>query len=711
MRKAIQRCSGSLPRTLAFSPHKSSTSSRSLRNSDAIQSGVRPCLTSFRSLHQRSLLQQQATAQADQDQHDADPNGIITRFDELAKRHIVHQNVVNTLTRRMGLETMTEVQTRTINEALKGTDVIAQAKTGTGKTIAFLLPILQNIISLDPDLAQPAANRRRHRTTADDIRALIISPTRELAEQIAEEAKKLVYNTSLIVQTAVGGTQKRAGLAAIQNQGCHILVGTPGRLKDILSDPYTRVEAPDLSALVFDEADRLLDQGFWPEIQEIMRLLPTQAEKDRQTMMFSATVPKEVVGLVRSTLKPGFQFVKCVADNEDPTHGNVPQRMVTLNGFENSLPTLVELCANSLEASKLPGGKPFKAIVFFNSTAEATMAASALQKLQKPGEPDRDAFGMRGSSHPWAPTRILEIHGKLSQAERTRASNSFRTAESAILLSSDVTARGMDFPNVSHVIQMGLPTTRDQYVHRIGRTARAGKEGEAWLIVNPIEAEEARYRLKALPIKPDNSLEIASLDMTKEAQVPVKAGELLAMYQNSLRKVSPEDKAGVYRAQLGVHQWFGNKSVLMRCMNNLAKFGWGMAQPPAISPMLARRLRLNSVEGINIGHSEPRTPRPGMDYDRGMGRSGGYDRRGGGGGGFGGREDRYGGGSGGRGGFGGSRGGRGEFGGSSGSRGGFGGSGGGGGRYSDRQDPFGFRDDAGGSRRPPPRANNDPFGF
>jgi ATP-dependent RNA helicase MSS116 len=148
------------------------------------------------------------------------------------------------MTEGMGLETMTEVQSKTINSAIKGTDIIAQAKTGTGKTVAFLLPVLQNIINVDPDLAKSVRGRRGPRSTADDIRALIISPTRELAEQIADEAKKLVSGTGIIVQTAVGGTQKSMGLRAIQREGCHILVGTPGRLKDILSDPYTRVEAP-----------------------------------------------------------------------------------------------------------------------------------------------------------------------------------------------------------------------------------------------------------------------------------------------------------------------------------------------------------------------------------------------------------------------------------------------------------------------------------
>ena len=134
----------------------------------------------------------------------------MTRFDELESRGAVHRNIVSNLTQKMGLETMTEVQQRTINEALGGQDIIAQARTGTGKTLAFLIPILQKIISIDPSLAQYNLSRRGPRSTADDIRAIIISPTRELAEQIAAEAKKLVQGTSVIVQTAVGGTQKRA---------------------------------------------------------------------------------------------------------------------------------------------------------------------------------------------------------------------------------------------------------------------------------------------------------------------------------------------------------------------------------------------------------------------------------------------------------------------------------------------------------------------
>ncbi|KAK5126071.1 hypothetical protein LTR85_011426 [Meristemomyces frigidus] len=597
----------------------------------------------------------------------------------------------------MGLETMTEVQQATINEALKGSDIIAQAKTGTGKTLAFLLPTLQNILSVDPQLAQTVNSRRGPRTTADDIRALIISPTRELAEQIAEEAKKLVRNTGVIVQTAVGGTQKRVGLQAIQRQGCHILVGTPGRLKDILSDPYTRVEAPDLSALVFDEADRLLDQGFWPEIQEIMRLLPTPAEKDRQTMMFSATVPREVVDLVRSTLKPGFQFVKTVRDDEEPTHARVPQKVVTVNGFENKLPALVELCSKAFEAGKQPGGRPFKAIVYYNSTSEVSLASFALRALQTPGaEPSGDSYGGRRSApHPWAPARIFEIHAKLTQQQRSAASDAFRKCDTGILISSDVTARGMDFPNVTHVIQMAVPPSREQYIHRIGRTARAGKEGEGWLIVSREEADEIKHRLNRLPLQKDDSLVTAGLDLTREGQIPASAGSVLEMVRIAMKNVPNVEKFKAYQALLGVYNWLGNKRVLVQSMNNLATFGWGLAEPPTIGASLAQRLGISRVPGVRIGSPPPEM----MDEGRGgRGGFGGSSRGGGLGGGredrfggrddrSGGREDRFGARSGGRGGFGGgsSRGGY-----SGGSRGGDDGGYGSGGRRPRREemDPF-----------------------
>ena len=466
------------------------------------------------------------------------------------------------------------------------------------------------------------------------------------------------------MQTAVGGTQKSAGLREMQRNGCHILVGTPGRLKDILSDRYSGVSAPNLSALVFDEADRLMDQGFWPEIQEIMQLLPSAEQKDRQTLMFSATVPQEVISLVRETLKPGFQFVRTVKDDEEPTHARVPQKFVTVRAFQNSLPALLELCTKAIAESQESGGRPFKAIVYFNSTSEVALTSSTFNNLSDSPEAQSASgatpFMASGRSRsPLYPTRIYEIHAKLSQAQRTRSADQFRKCTSGILISSDVTARGMDFPNVTHVIQMGLPSTRDTYIHRIGRTARAGKEGEGWLILSDIEAEELPRRLRRLPIKEDSSLQVANVDMTREGQVPAGAAKILRQIGEATKLVSGEEKTKVYMALLGVYTWFDSKRKLVQSMNDLARYGWGMPDPPRIGFALAQKLRLARVPGVNLGGDDRRS-----SYED---REGGGDRSGGRfGGGYGGdRGDR-----GDRGGYGGDR--RGGYGGGD-RRGGFGG--------------------------------------
>jgi ATP-dependent RNA helicase MSS116 len=602
---ALRRCSTVLPRSVAqiSSATRSSTVSRISR----------PYNAAFitRSLHQTSQWKQQNAAVAEQEeglgfQSEQNENGPITTFAELGQRQLVSKGVVQTLIKDMGLTNMTEVQTATINQALEGNDIIAQARTGTGKTLGFLIPVLQNILKQDPSLGERSrgyAARRGNKTTADDIRAIIVSPTRELAEQIAVEAKRLVANTSVIVQTAVGGTQKSAGLRAIQRQGCHILVGTPGRLKDIFSDKYSGVEAPGLDALVFDEADRLLDQGFWPEIQEIIELLPKPEEKSRQTLMFSATVPNEVQRLVKQTLRPGYDFVKTVRDDEEPTHTRVPQYLVNVKGLENTVPAIVELCKNAITEAQQPDGRPFKAIVYFNSTAEVTLVSAALTELPV----DEDSIVPQQNSRsrhrdvPSAlyPARIFEIHSRLSQAQRTRASDSFRRCSSGILLSSDVTARGMDFPEVTHVIQVGIPRDRDTYIHRIGRTARAGKEGQGWLISPSIEAQELPRKLRDLPLQKDTTLATATVDMTREADVPKSAATILSQVAEAYKRVPMQTKADAYKGYIGTYA-FVRKKALVNAINNLSRYAWGMSTPPEISSKLAGRVGLSRVPGLNI---------------------------------------------------------------------------------------------------------------
>jgi ATP-dependent RNA helicase MSS116, mitochondrial len=644
--------------------------------------------------------QQAAAAQAD-----SQSSGVpqqFSKFQDLADYGIVSPKVISTIVNDMGIHTMTEVQKLTINECLDGADVIAQAKTGTGKTLAFLMPIVQRILR-DPNLEE----RSRNRANPDDIRALIISPTRELAEQIAVEAKKIVRGTAVKVQTAVGGSQKSYHLRLMQREGCHILVGTPGRVKDILSDNYSGVRLDNIEAFVLDEADRLLDIGFAPDIEEIQTFMPRRQERARQTLMFSATVPKEVVSLVRSTLRPDFKFIRTVAPDETPTHEGIPQYVTFLRGLENQMPALLELAKRAMaDYERDPQNNlPFKAIVYMNSTSEVALAQEVFRNMRASSSEGlaRSMF----AKHPLDPCLIVEMHSKLSQMERTRNSQRFRNAESALLLSSDVTARGMDFPNVSHVIQIGLPRSAEDYVHRLGRTGRAGKSGQGWLFLQ--QDEQLAYRRLLgrgeFNIKADNTLQTTQVDMGQAAQLPASVASVLQMVESGVKSTPIRVKNQAYVSMIGaLGQGSGrDKQTVVDLLNDLAKNGWGMERPPPVSPSLVTRLGFNRVQGINVSNERPdwEDDRGGSGGDRrgGFG-GGGGDRRGGSG--YGGNRGGGGGGYGGNRGFGGDRGGDRGFGGDRGGNRGFGGDRGGDrgfGGGERRSGGFGDRGGFGGGRR------------
>jgi ATP-dependent RNA helicase MSS116 len=474
---------------------------------------------------------------------------------------------------------------------------LAQAKTGTGKTLAFLVPVLQKMLE-DPRLE--SRNRRVSRPVAGDVRAIVVSPTRELAEQIATEARKIVRNTGLVVQTAVGGTRKKEGLQRIQREGCHLLVGTPGRLIDILSDPYSGVKAPNLSAFVLDEADRLLDIGFAPEIARMQEYLPPRSRVDRQTLLFSATVPRGVMDVVSRTMKPDYAFVKTVDENEVPTHLAVPQKIVFLNGLENQPAALLELVKKAQQKNvEDPSSPPFKAIVYYNATAEVNLAYEMFQGLH------RDLRGLV----------MTEMHSRLTQGQRTRNSEKFRFAKKGILFSSDVTARGMDFPNVTHVIQVGMPRDRESYVHRLGRTARANKGGEGWLLTTEAEYQSSAHNLNRLPIEKDaTSLPSASVDMTKpvEEQSP-EIAETLKQVTEAARSVDVVTKASAYLANLNLAQAIRPRRFGLQMVNNLATHAWGMEELPRMPSRMA-----SMFAGGKDSDSQPGS--------RGYRHNGGYSR-------------------------------------------------------------------------------------
>ncbi|RKF61579.1 ATP-dependent RNA helicase mss116, mitochondrial [Golovinomyces cichoracearum] len=582
-------------------------------------------LTHTKCIHLTTRLRDASGTQA-KEHHD------VTKFQELEDLNMVHPNIIYEITQNMKLHTMTEVQIATINEALQGTDIIAQARTGTGKTLGFLIPTIQNILRRNPELA---SRKRYSRARASDIRAIIISPTRELAEQIAVEAEKLCRNTDLVVQVAVGGNSKRQMLLKTQRQGCHLLVATPGRLQDLLTDEHSGVTAPNLTTLVLDEADRLLDDGFSKDIEEIVKILPDRQRVDRQTLLFSATVPREVMHLVRRTLKPDFQFIQTVKEGELATHEKVPQNIVITPGIENWMPALVDMAKKSIAAEKASAlssnktdVKPFKAIVYFSSTAQVQLAYEIIRGLKSQGDG-------RYYNHPLSPAELYIINGSMTQEGRTRAAQRFRSCRCGILFSTDVTARGMDFPGVSHVLQFGLPPNKEQYIHRVGRTGRGDKTGDGYIFIEKSSVGDAKRMLRGLPIVENKSIEAAQVDMSKEVELPADITETMSQVAASTALSSRQSKEAAYKSALNNVKSADNTLALARW----AKIGWGFDAPPPISSLLANKLGLRNLPGVNIGAPTvfPDSPDSSRGYSSGS--SGGYGSRGGFGarGGFGGR--------------------------------------------------------------------------
>lgn len=509
---------------------------------------------------------------------------------------------------------------------------VAQAKTGTGKTLAFLLPLLQRMIQEDPSLASRSAS---YSARSDDIRGIIMSPTRELAEQIAVEAKRLTKRTGLVVQSAVGGQDKLRMLRNVQRDGCHLLVATPGRLNDLLSDPRSGIAAPKLASMVLDEADRMLDVGFERELGEIIDQLPSPSEKVRQTMLVSATIPDSVIRLARNMVRPdNFQFIQTIPENESLTHDHVPQHIVPISSWANMIPALFELIERSMEESLKGDALPFKAIVYFNTTANVELVSEI-------------AYLMRADRLTRTPT--YSIQSQLSQQQRQRAADLFRKAETAVLFSSDVTARGMDFPNVTHVIQMDIPRDRETYIHRLGRTGRQEKNGQGWLFVPPLSVPSARRNLRGLKLEKNDTLEAATTD--------VSSGEMTRHHQNLLEiapKIPKQIVTKAYMSAYGMSNASDRRELTID-MNEMMTKGFGWQSPPTVSPSWAAKMSIPQ-HLLNIGHDR-------YEEEDDGGRRGGRGGFGGGRGGFGG----------GRGGFGGDRGGRGGFGGRDGGRGGYGG--------------------------------------
>ncbi len=351
-------------------------------------------------------------------------------------------NVMLKALKRGGYESPTPIQSGVIPPALDGRDILGQARTGTGKTAAFSIPILE---CLDP-LSECKLPQ-----------ALILVPTRELAEQVNQEIEKLAWGCETVTTVLAGGKHMKRQMDRLRS-GTQIVVGTPGRVMDHIS--RRTFDTSELWCVVLDEADRMLDIGFRPAIERILRSCP----KDRQTMLLSATLADDILRLTQRFLK-------------NPVHINCSSKTVSVDTIEQryfsvdqrkKFPTLLKLLEREV---------PTQAIIFCRTKRGTDRLHRSLsEELRK--------FPELKSK------KLACIHGDMNQRDRDRVFSSLRAGEIDILCATDVVGRGIDVSTVSHIVNFDIPLDCDDYVHRVGRTGRMGREGIAFTFVTPEEGSQ-----------------------------------------------------------------------------------------------------------------------------------------------------------------------------------------------------------------------------
>lgn len=355
-----------------------------------------------------------------------------------------------------GYDTPTPIQVQAIPALLQGRDLLGIAQTGTGKTAAFSLPSIQRLAD-NPEARQPAS-----------CRMLVLSPTRELAAQIADNMRGYSQNYGLQVQCVFGGVPASKHARAL-GRGCDILVATPGRLLDLIDQRALTLR--QVGIFVLDEADQMMDLGFIKPLTRIAGMLP----KERQSLFFSATMPKAIAEL-------GKRFI------QDPVRVEVAPQSTTAERVEQYATFVNQKEKQALLTLRLRGGfddgSIDRVLVFTRTKHGANRVARHLNT---------------------ANIRADAIHGNKSQAQRVAAIKAFRNGDSRVLIATDIAARGIDIPGVSHVFNFELPNVAEQYVHRIGRTARAGADGVAVSFVAPDEKDYLRgiERLTGVRLSPE----------------------------------------------------------------------------------------------------------------------------------------------------------------------------------------------------------------
>ncbi len=349
------------------------------------------------------------------------------KFSNLALNDLLQRNL-----KTIEYNQATEIQQQAIPPILANKDVMARAKTGTGKTAAFALPILDKLIA------------KQNRT--NNISALVLAPTRELVQQIHENFTQYGRDTDIHIAAVFGGVSINSQISKIK-QGVDIVIATPGRLLDLLSNEHLNLK--DISVLVFDEADRMLDLGFKAEIDQIMQQVP----RERQTLLFSATFDDSIYKLSKILLNsPEIITI----DDENEVASNVEQLVYT-----------VDLDRKRELLSYLIGSENWQQVLVFTRTKQT--ADELAKEMCKDG------------------IKAQSLHGDKSQGARDKALADFKSGKVRALVATDVAARGIDIVDLEYVVNYELPYVAEDYVHRIGRTGRAGKSGLALSLVSPSE--------------------------------------------------------------------------------------------------------------------------------------------------------------------------------------------------------------------------------
>lgn len=352
----------------------------------------------------------------------------------------------------LGFSTPTPVQAGAIPEVLAGRDVVASAQTGTGKTAAFALPTLQRIAD--------KSGRGPH--------ALVVTPTRELAAQIDDVVKVVCQKTGQRAVIVMGGAKFDKQIAALE-KGCDLLVATPGRLLDLME--HNHVSLAGVEVLVLDEADRMLDMGFWPSVRRIMHALPER----HQTLLFSATIPPSIKSTIDAMLhEPAVVEISRVGETAD----TVEEHLCPVTQAQKP-----ELLRALLETGGAAGAAPERVLVFCRTKHRVDDVSKMLKNAQ---------------------VKVDVMHADRPQQARARALERFREGKVQVLVATDVMSRGIDVAGVDAVVNFDVPMDPEDYVHRIGRTGRAGATGHAYTFVAPDEISPLReieyFTKKLVPV-------------------------------------------------------------------------------------------------------------------------------------------------------------------------------------------------------------------